>query len=437
MITAEPLRLAVPLGENFLGVATSFSEQAGLALGLGRTEAMKLTLAAEEVFSYLVQRSRPEESIHLEARSGGYYVELRLLFPSGRVELSVFNLTADLSLDDEAGLESLGLLIASRSVERFSILTDQEGGLGLSFRKEKSYPPPEDGPPPEAAPLGELKVVQPGPEQLKLLSRLLAAHYSANYYPSDFALPGKLADMVGGGEFGALLATDESQRLGGLLLWRWLQGRTVLCFGPYLFGQPQGSPAAEALVEAALGRLAKTEAVSLICRYPTPELPAGHFELLGRLEYVTADGRRLSWPHFFRQLKEDPGTVVWAHPELEEFLRRTYDQLFLAREVRLTRPEGEQRPSQSVLGVHLDRGQNLAMIVPLWDGLDAGENLGRHVELLLGEGFANLYVNLDLGRAWHSYLVPELLARGFQPRLVMPYGGSSDQVIFQHGAEAA
>jgi len=437
MMSAEPLRLTVPLGENLLGVVTSFSEQAGLALGLGRTEAMKLTLAAEEVFSYLLRRSRPEESIRLEAASGGYYVELKLLFPSGRVDLSVFNLTADLSLDDEAGLEKLGLLIASRSVERFSILTDQEGGLGLSFRKEKKYPPPGEEPPPEVGPLGELKVVPPGPEQLKLLARLLAAHYQPNYYPSDFALPGKLVDMVGGGEFGALLATDEKERPGGCLLWRWLEGRTVLCFGPYLFNQPQGSPAAEALVEAALGRLAKTDAVSLICRYPTPELPVGHFELLGELEYVAEDGQRLKWPHFFRQLKEDPGTVVWAHPELEEFLRRTYDQLFLAREVRLTRPEGEERPAQSVLGVHLDRGQNLAMVVPLWDGRDAGENLGRHVELLLKEGFRNLYVNLDLGRAWQSYLVPDLLAQGFQPRLVMPYGGTSDQVIFQHGAEAA
>lgn len=115
----------------------------------------------------------------------------------------------------------------------------QEGGLGLAFRKEKSYPTPVDTPIPEVGPLGALKVVEPTPAQIKLLSRLIAHHYRPHHYPSDFALPGKMADMVAGGEFGALLTTDEREQLGGCLLWHWLDARTVLCFGHYLFGQPQ------------------------------------------------------------------------------------------------------------------------------------------------------------------------------------------------------
>lgn len=186
-------------------------------------------------------------------------------------------------------------------------------------------------------------------------------------------------------------------------------------------------------MEAALERLGKSEAVSLICRYPTPQLPEGHFELLGRLDYVDSQGTYHEWPHFFRQLKEDPGTVVGAHPELERFLHQTYERLFLAREVRPARPEGEQRPDQSVFGANLDRGKALAILHPLWDGHDAGTNMESHVKLLRRDGFLNLFFNIDLGRPWETNLVPDLLEHGFQPRLVLPYGGSSDLVVFQHG----
>ncbi len=425
-------RLELPLLPDFTRLAARFSEEAGQALGLERGPAMKLALATEEVFTYLAGQATSGENLVLELRGGGYLVELKVLFTSRNLDLSVFNLTARPSLDDESGLERLGLLLASRSVERFSILADSGEQMGLAFFKEKDYPPPADQEPPATRPLEEFQVVEPSPQQAKDLARLIPAGYPAHTYPSSFTIPGKLADMVCLGDYRAVVACDQGGSLGGCLVWRPLGPFLMQSYGPYLFGQPPGSPLAPALVEACVERLAKGKVVGLIARYPTPELPAQYFEPLGELEYLQPGGGRLPWPHFYRQLKEDPGAQVWAHPELREFLEEAHRRLFLAREVHYTRPEGEKRPEHSVLGAHLDRGQGHVSLRPLWDGRDISSNLSRHLEVLQGEGLATILVLLDLGVPWQSNLVPALLENHFRPRLLLPYGGVSDLLVFQY-----
>ena len=425
-------RLELPLDPVFTRLAALFSEEAAQSLGLDRRQAMKLALTTEEVFNYLADQAGAGESIILELSGGGYLVELKVLFPSRSLDFSVFNLTARPSLDDEAGLAKLGLLLASRSVERFSILVDSGEQMGLAFFKEKSYPPPGEEPPPATQPLQDFQVVEPSPQQAKDLARLISAHYPSHMYPSSFTIPGKLADMVCLGDYWAVAACDQQGRLGGCLIWRNLGPSLMQSYGPYLFGQPPDSPLAQALVEACVEHLAKSKVVGLIARYPTPELPAEYFEPLGELHYVRSDGTRLPWPHFYRQLKEDPGAQLWAHPDLEEFLEETRRRLFLAREIHYTRPEGEKRPQHSVLGAHMDRGQGHVTLRPLWDGVDIEANLARHLEVLEGEGFATILMLLDLGVPWQSNLVPALLQNHFRPRIILPYGGVSDLLLFQY-----
>ena len=425
-------RLQLPLETGFTRLAALFSEEAAQALGLDRGQAMKLALATEEVFNHLADRAGAGESIILELVGGGYLVELKVLFPSRQMDFSVFNLTARPSLEDEADLAKLGLLLASRSVERFSILVDSGEQMGLAFFKEKSYPPPGEEEAPAARPLRDFQVLEPSPQQAKDLARLIPAHYPSHFYPSSFAIPGKLADMVCLGDYWAVAACDEKGCLGGCLIWRSLGPSLMQSYGPYLFGQPPDSPLAQALVEACVERLAKGKVVGLIARYPTPELPAEYFEPLGELDYYRPGQGRLPWPHYYRQLKEDPGGQVWAHPELEEFLEGTYRRLFLAREIHYTKPEGEKRPERSVLGAHLDRGQGHVTLRPLWDGTDIEDNLARHLEVLESEGFATILMLLDLGVPWQSNLVPALLERRFRPRIILPYGGVSDLLVFQH-----
>lgn len=422
-------RLSLPLRAELVGMVTSFAEQGGLALGLGGPEALSLTLACEEVFAYMAGLAEGEEGLTVLLHPLGYAVRAEFILPGRELDLSLMNLTAQPSLSDETQLAQLGLLIASRSVEHFYLSPTSQGGLSLSLVKEKAYPAGTPLAPPAVQPLASFSLAPASPAQLKDLAHLLAAGYAPQIYPPYLAQPGRLVDMVSGGEYGACLALGPRQALGGAMLWRHL-GQTAHCYGPYLFGQPPGSEMAAALVEGCLAALAKSEALSLICRYPTPELPQEYFEHLGELELSLPQGR-LTWPHFYRQLREDPGALSWCHPCLEEFLRAQYARLFLARDLRLTQPEGEARAAHSLLGARFDRTRGTVTLRLMQDGRDLADNLSRHVKLLAGENLPNVHFRLDLGDAAEAAQAHLLQAAGFVPRLILPWGGRGDLAVYQ------
>lgn len=432
-----PIRLQIPLQPAMLNLAMSFSEQAGLSLGLGRPEAMKLALAAEEVFAYLVRHAALDREVVLVAVPGGYYVELRVEISTQSVPLGVFNLTSSPLLDDEAGLEQLGLLIASRSVDHFRVALAGGDRVSLVFRKRKVYPKTETTGATTATPLGKFTVVTPEPQRGKHLSRLLTSHYPGYRYPSAFAAPGRMVDALAFGDFQCSCAADAMGGIGGFMVWRRLSSHAVEAYGPYIFGQPLGTAMAEALLEDCLNRLARSDATSLIFRYPTEELPAGYCERLGDLEGVDAQGRVTILPQFYRQLHEDQGAQVWTHPCLEEFLRGEYRRLYLPRHLEVTATEGEARPDESLIGVYMDRSIGWVFLKPLMDGRDFPSNLAAHLRRLRGDGLRNIIFRLDLGLPWSADLAPTLLEQGFTPRLILPLGGRSDLLTLQHATPAS
>lgn len=184
----------------------------------------------------------------------------------------------------------MGLLIASRLVERFYIAEELQQGLGLVLIKEKAYPAPAGLQVPEIKPLNNFHIKTPGPDSLKLLARLVAAHYPVHLYPQALRLPGKVVDMVAGGEYGAQVAADEQGQIGGGIIWRRAGARTVESFGPYLFNQPVDLGLPEELTNACIGEIAKTGAIGLISRYSTSELPKGYFESLGTIDFIQPEG---------------------------------------------------------------------------------------------------------------------------------------------------
>jgi hypothetical protein len=68
----------------------------------------------------------------------------------------------------------------------------------------------------------------------------------------------------------------------------------------------------------------------------------------------------------------------------------------------------------------------------IWDGVDAARNLARHVKALKADDLPNIFFEIDLGHAWQAGLTVPLLEQGFTPRLVLPYGGERDVVVFQY-----
>ncbi len=420
------------LSIDFLRVVTSFAEQAAIAFGLDKTESLKLTLASEEVFAYLCRVAATGEAITIEASNGGYFAQIEFLFRASDFNPRNLNLTSTVSLDDASSLDEMGLLIASRSVERFYIANEPSQGLGLTLVKEKSYPDSGNLPIPQPKPLDKPSVRTPEPDGLKVLVRMLPAHYPSHLYPADFRFPGKVVDMVAGGEYGARVVANELGQIGGGIIWRWAGSKTAEVFGPYLFNQIPGSGLAELLLDACIGHFAKTEAVDVISRYSTPETPRGYFEPLGATSFTGPDGTVKPWPVYYRQLREDPGCQVWAHPDLESFLKAEYQRIAFTREIQLTNYEGERRKPYSVFAPEFDRSHRQVFLRPIWDGTDAPGNLAQHIKVLKAENIPNIFFEIDLAHAWQASLTPALLGQGFRPRLVLPYGGEGDVVVFQY-----
>lgn len=440
------LSLSAPLDMAFLPVAVAFAEQAALSLGLGAPEAMKLTLASEEVFSYLCRVSQPGQHVLLKAQGRLYCVRLAFVFHTRALDLRLLNLAASHSLEDQADLDDLGLLLASRSVERFALQDQDEQGLSLELIKEKAYPAASGSGPPLPPELGQFAPRPAQPGDLLLLAQLLAAHAAGQPCPRDFTIPGKLMDMVASGEYGVLVAGDRQGNLGGAILWRnpgeasfWSLsgGSTVICYGPYVFGQPAGSALPSALVEACLGRLAKSEALGLICTHPTTSLPQEYFEKLGRLEGRDPEGRSQERTVYYRGLKEDPGAALWAAPQVTPFLEEEYRRLAFARRLRPASHQGQRRPRHSVLACRFNRSLGQVIVHPVWDGLDFAANLERHLRVFKGEGLANVFCATDLAQAWQAACAPALLELGLAPRLVLPHAGQGDLLLWQYAGEMA
>lgn len=417
--------------EPLLPLAVSCSEKTATALGLAEPEALALTLATEEIFTYLYKVAAPGKEVEIRFRSGGYYVEQEFAFKADDFDMKAFNLTASVSPNDECSLEETGLLIASRMVDRFKFGQSEEG-LRLKLVKEKAYPEISEIRAPEVPPLTKRGIRTPDAEELKVLVHLVDKYYPHEVIPGLFRFPGKLVDMVAAGDCGAAIAADKAGHMGGGIVWQRVSDETVEWFGPYLFNQPDPSEIALALVDACIEAVARSSVESLITRFPTRDLPTDYFERLGSVTVCPENCAPLELEAYFRHLGEDLGGVAWCHPLLEGFLVEEYERLFFAREIQLVRDEGETPSPFSVLSAEFDRSICSVTLRPIWWGLDASQTVASYVEVLLKEGLTCILFEIDLGRPWHSHFVPALLDRDFEPRIVLPLAGRGDVVVFQH-----
>jgi anti-sigma regulatory factor (Ser/Thr protein kinase) len=428
-------RLQVPADMAFLPVLQAFVEKAALAHGLGAPEALHLTLAAEEIFAYQCRVGRAGAEMDVSCAGGGYYARVDFAFDPEAFDPRAFNLTAAPSPEDEGSLDEMGLVIASRTVDRFHIHQEEGGRLHVTLVKEKRYPEPG----PSGVPAGRLgptfSVGSPETEEIKLFAARAQAFYAGQALPAFLRFPGKVADMVGSGEYRMAVARGQGGTVGGGILWFWASPQMVEFFGPYVFDRDAAEGAAQALLEKCIGAIARSPALGMFTRMPTGDLPLDQFEKLGSLTLVIPEavGRSVEMNAYFRQMHEDPGAAVWAYPELTPFLQAEYRRLVLPREIRRVQAAGEGRASHSVLASELDRANRRVTLRPIWSGTDAERNVRDHVQLFEKEALENVFFIMDVGRSWQAQFAPAALACGFAPRLVLPYGGKGDLVVFQKG----
>lgn len=412
---AKTIELNMPFQTEFLAVAAGCVEQSVQAYGLGRAEAMHLTLAVEEVFAFLAARASEEQVLKLQCRNGGYYAEVICHFPGQGLPVSAFNITSTVSSDDERSLSEMGLLLAARTVDRLEIEAEN-GKIRIHFIKEKKYPPASSEPS-SLESGGVFRETSPSVEMLKQFAQRVKETYGAKA-PAFFTNPGKVADMVECGEYDAAILTDEKGRVGAGMFWRSV-GKMAEAFGPYVFCET--GKLAIAVVESCLRKLARTSMVCMAVQEPTGEMPQGYFERLAGTGSV-----------LYRQLEEDNGAVAYVHNELAGFLRDSYQYLCLPREVHLVEHQGEHQSPHSAFAVQMDRPAARAVLTPIWVGQDAQRVLQDHVRALQQEGFAEIKFRLDTGEPEQALLGPALVAAGFVPCWILPWGGRGDIAVLSH-----
>jgi hypothetical protein len=427
----RPVSVRLDARPRFLSVVTQFVETVAVAFGLGKEESLKLCLATEEIFLYLCNHVCPEAPLEVECRDGLYYTRVFFHFSASTLNLKGLNIASAVAGDRECDLEEMGLVIASRSVDRLHLAVEKANRISLAVTKEKSYPGVSEKVPQPDTPQ-KVTVETPDTEGVKRFALLVEQIAAEQDRPSFFAYPGKVADMVAGGEFRCLTAVNPKGEIVGGMLFGDRSERIVHSFGPYVFHGGEGRFSGEALLDACLGKIARTKALGLLSLFGLPPALEPRFEPLGSLSYLAGDRAPVIRHFFFRHLHEDPGGEVWSGGGLTTWLAGQYDRLVLARRIQTVRDMGETRLGSSLFAAEIFRERAEAFLRPLWPGDDLGANVERHVRYLKGDGLMNLFFEIDLGVPWHGELVPPLMANGFKPELHLPFAGHADLVIFQH-----
>ncbi|HBA56145.1 ATP-binding protein [Syntrophorhabdus aromaticivorans] len=431
---ARKASLTLDTNPSFTPLVLDFAEKSARAFGMTEGDASRVRLAGEEVFGYLCYTAKTGSEVTIEALNSLYSMEIRFTFKTRSFDPYAFNLTAFVTPED-GQTDNLGLLIGSRAVDRFSIVHNHPRGLVLSLIKEKAYPPWSGDESTPGVSLKDFVTKRPDDEMVKRFVREGVYHYDETIFPEAFRIPSRMVDMAAQGDYHVLVACGtgiEGGEVGGGIIWRFIGEGMVQFYGPYVFDRRLGSDIAGALVDGFLSAVAKTDGSGTYTCYTTADFPVEYFEPLGEIEYSREDGTKQARGFFYRQLKEDAGSHVWASGALEPFLHQVYNRLFLPRQIVFTSFEGERRAPHSVLSVEFDRPRSSVTIRPVWDGEDYTENLAGHVRILEEEGLKNIFFDLDLGAPWQAKLIPTLFEGGFKPVLLLPYAGQADVVVFQH-----
>jgi hypothetical protein len=428
----KDISLELFLEKKFLPVLLAVVENSAQVFRMGTGDKLKLTLAAEEIFTYLCNNAGNNEKISIHCQNGGYYVRLDLVFQVKNFNLRALNLNSNSSMSDQAWLEEMGLLIAARSIDYLQLTKEYPDKMRLSLCKEKTYPLLVKQQLQALTPAEKFSVRAAGVEESKEFCQRVIELCPAHGYPSFLYFPGKFVDMTASGEYAALIAFDEKESVRGGIIWTVSGDKTIECFGPYVFTPWPGMN--EALLDEFIARAGRSGAPGIINRHTVPEIATKYFELLGSTKFYKPDGTVTERLAYYRQLSEDAGSRVWAHADLLDFLRKEYERLFLPRDIHTAGSQGEQKNPYSVFTTEFDLVQDQVVLRMLMPGEDAGVNLGNHLMALQKEKHLNTYMEIDLGQAWQVDIVPNLFQCGFKPRLILPYAGERDLLLFQYEA---
>lgn len=428
--TKRRAAVSIPFDASFLSLAMEFADKGARGFGYGDRETGGLVLAVEELFSFYAPRAAAGSVVDMALEDEGYRLSLSLSFYAANPDMRAFNLTWRVDHDSEESLDTLGPMIAARSVSCLRLHFGAQEQVIIRLSRDREYAPSGAVPlPPHGA--GQCaRLAAPSCDDLRHFAAM-AKTSGAPFLPPFLARPGMAADMLAAGHLEAVLAVAGEWITGGVL-WRPLTETCVELYGPYLFTEDPGDAILAMLLNEAVARISRSRSRGLVRRQgPLPGYER-FFDFLGELEMPEIGGHDTRSVYYFRQLKEESGSVVYCSASLAGFLHEQYDRLCLPRQVREAREENTPARDASVLAVEPDYLRSLATIRPLCSGRDMAANLAGHLRLLRGEGLANFIFEMDTGSGEDTAFADALAETGFVPRLLIPDAARGDLVIYLH-----
>ncbi len=419
MQNLSSITLTLPLMGKLLSFLQRTVEEASLAWNLDEKGALRLTLGAEEMYTFLLAQGKTHEfpKIEVTISDEGAWVELRFLLPREILPLEAFNLVpGERALPGHAQ----GLFLAARMVS-FLRVEPKEHNLEISLCENRSYPlgkaiseeVPSSGPWRMCAP--------EAPEAQQLADRTAAR--SPEERPSFVLRRGMAADLLRSPFWGAQVALDSQNRVGAGLFWE-RRGKMAFFHGPWNFSS---SPTlGEELLNATLGELYGQHFEGVILLDPPRETPRHRFEILGKLPRKGGSSQEA----LYCSLREDTGGPIYLHASLEEPLRKMAERLCLPRELRSSEPPLHRIPEASALGVRTDLPRKEAYLFCLAPGRDGRENVLSHLKILRSQGMEDIFFLLDLGQFEDLPMGGFLMEAGFLPRLLLPWAGRGDLLLW-------
>lgn len=424
----------LPFNAHFLPLAIEFADKGARGFGYGDRETNGLVLAVEELFAFYQRQAVRGSVVEVELEDEGHRLSLGLSFRMTNPDMRAFNLTWNVNPESDESLETLGPMIAARSVSGLRLDFGADERVTLRLTRDREYMPAGAVGLPPVATGKNLRVGEPSPDDLRHFATLAVAS-KPPFLPNFLSRPDMAVDMQAAGQLNALLLFADDWIVGGVL-WCPLTDSCLELYGPYLFQDDPYDRGMTLLLDEAVGRISRSRHHGLLRRQgPLP----GHerfFDFLGELKQVSGE-KTLPCSYYHRQLKEESGGVVYCHGALAAFLADEYDRLCLPRQVRDNAASVARQRDASVLAVELEYARSLATLRPLCSGQDMESNLRAHLELLRNEGIDNFLVEIDTGRSDETAFSAALEAAGFVPRLLIPGAGRGDLVIYDWTVEQA
>lgn len=426
--------LEIPAETTFACPVAGLANVLAQRSGFGQRERYRFQLTVEEICLCLAGLAEGSRPLTLGFTGNRHQLRASFAFQAANLSLGALNITSRASFctAGDAFAGDIGLLLAGKAADRFHLKHQGADRFLLEATVDRAYPSvapvrlPEGLRPPFAI------HPNPSPAQLTQAATLAISAYPPWQCPGSFRTPGKFPDMVADGQVACVLACDAKGQTAGLLTWSPCSERGLYFSGPFVFApSEEAGTVARLLVDGFLETVAREPYSTVLSFRATSDLPGASFETLGSLQ-SSVDGRLEYHPVVFRHLREDNGLAVWCAPQLEDFLRQTYDRLALPRDILpVDAPAGRPR-RESLLGAACDRVKNLAELAPFLDGEDMTANLAAHVAAFRRQGIGAILYSMDLAVPWEAALASDLLQAGFAPMAVLPQGGQADKVVWQH-----